>query len=183
MSTPNIYDRWDDAAPFERLLFRSDRILQSAEMNELQSSLRHRLRGIADVMMADGDVVRAAGITVDQVSGHTVCEAGAIYADGAVRGVPPATITIPVQGDVHVGVYLRAETVTELEDPTLLNPAAGTRGYMQPGAARSVIRVEWGWRGDGRPGDFYPIWLVEDGVVRPKDPPPALSAVTQALAR
>ena len=40
MSTPNIYDRWDDAAPFERLLFRSDRILQSAEMNELQS--RHR---------------------------------------------------------------------------------------------------------------------------------------------
>ena len=32
MSTPNIYDRWDDAAPFERLLFRSDRILQSAEM-------------------------------------------------------------------------------------------------------------------------------------------------------
>ena len=78
MSTPNIYDRWDDAAPFERLLFRSDRILQSAEMNELQSSLRHRLRGIADVMMADGDVMRAAGITVDQVSGHTVCEAGAI---------------------------------------------------------------------------------------------------------
>ena len=183
MSTPNIYDRWDDAAPFERLLFRSDRILQSAEMNELQSSLRHRLRGIADVMMADGDVMRAAGITVDQVSGHTVCEAGAIYADGAVRGVPPATITIPVQGDVHVGVYLRAETVTELEDPTLLNPAAGTRGYMQPGAARGVIRVEWGWRGDGQPGDFYPIWLVEDGVVRPKDPPPALSAVTQALAK
>ena len=114
MSTPNIYDRWDDAAPFERLQFRSDRILQSAEMNELQSSLRHRLRGIADVMMADGDVMRAAGITVDQVSGHTVCEAGAIYADGAVRGVPPATITIPTQGDVHVGVYLRAETVTEL---------------------------------------------------------------------
>ena len=183
MSNTTIYDRWSDAAPFDRLQFRSDRILQSAEMNELQSALQHRVRGIADVMMADGDVVRAAGITVDQVSGHTICEAGAIYADGAVRGVPPATITIPVQGDVHVGVYLRAETVTELQDPTLLNPAAGTRGYMQPGAARSVVQVVWGWRGDGGAGDFYPIWLVEDGVVRPKDPPPALSAVTQALAR
>lgn len=183
MSQPNIYDRWNDAQPFDRLLFRSDRILQSAEMNEVQSSLRARVRDVADVLMADGDVVRAADIVVDADTGVTVCEAGAIYAGGAVRGVPPATITIPVAGAVQVGVFLRSQTITELEDPSLLNPAAGTRGYMQPGAAREVVQVHWGHAGDGQAGTFYAIWLVEDGIVRPKDPPPTLSAVTQALAR
>lgn len=183
MANPTIYDRSNAEAPWERLLFRPDRILQSAEMNEVQTLLRGRVRGIAEALFADGDVVRAAGIVVDAASGATVCEAGAIYADGAVRGVPPASISIPVAGAVHVGVYLRADTLTEIDDPLLLNPAAGTRGYGQPGAARERIVVSWGHQGDGQAGDFYPIWLVEDGIVRPKDPPPTLSAVTQALAR
>ena len=34
MTTPTIYNRWSDSAPFDRLLFRPDRILQSAEVKQ-----------------------------------------------------------------------------------------------------------------------------------------------------
>lgn len=183
MPNPTIYDRWSDAAPFDRLLFRPDRILQSAEVNELQSAFNWRLRGITDVLFKDGDIVRDAGIVVSLPSGSTLCQSGAVYIDGVVRGVPQQTITIPVAGNIVVGLYLTRATVTELEDPSLLNPAAGTRGYMLPGSARERVLLAWGHEADGSAGTFYPIWLVEDGVVRPKEPPPNLDAVTQALAR
>lgn len=183
MSNPTLYNRWQDSAPFERVLFRPDRILQSAEANELQSALNWRLRGLADALFKDGAIMRDAGIVVSLPGGSTLCQAGLVYLAGAVRAVPEQTITVPTEGDVWVGIYLRRVVVTELEDPALLNPAAGTRGYMQPGAAREVIRLDWGVAGDGHEGTFCPIWLVENGVVRPKEPPPNLDAVTQALAR
>lgn len=182
-TSPTIYNRWSDEQPFDRLLFRPDRILQSAEVNELQSAIDYRLRGVTDVLFKDGDIVRDAGIVVDLPSGDTTCQSGAVYIEGAVRGVPQASITIPVVGSVTVGLYVTREVVTELEDPGLLNPAAGTRGYMLPGSARERVVLQWGYGGSGQAGDFYPIWLVEDGVVRPKDPPPTLDAVRQAIAR
>lgn len=182
-TTPTVYNRWSDAAPFDRLLFRPDRILQSAEVNEVQSAFNWRLRGITDVLFRDGDLVRDAGIIVALPSGATTCQSGAIYIDGAVRGVPQAALVVPVVGNVNVGLYLTRHTVTELEDPSLLNPAAGTRGYMLPGSARERVQLQWGVEGDGTPGTFYPLWLVEDGIVRPKEPPPNLDAVTQALTR
>lgn len=183
MANPTIYDRTDPSKPVERVLFRPDRILQSAELMDTQGAVITRVRDIADVLFADGDVVRGAGIVVNQVSGETTCEDGAIYAAGAVRGVPSATIEINVHETVSVGVYMRTVVVTEIEDPSLYNPAVGTRGFGQPGAAREYIDVRWGHQDDGQAGSYFPIWLVENGIVRPKDPPATLSAVTQALER
>lgn len=182
-TNPTVYNRWTDAAPFDRLLFRPDRILQSAEVNELQSAIDYRLRGVTDVLFKDGDIMRDAGIIVALPSGATTCQSGAVYIEGAVRGVPQASITIPVVGAVTVGLYVTRQIVTELEDPGLLNPAAGTRGYMLPGSARERVVLQWGHGTDGQEGSFFPIWLVEDGVVRPKEPPPTLDAVSQAIAR
>jgi len=179
----DYYNRFDADKNYDQLCFNADRILQSAEMNELQTMLIERQRGISDTLFKNGDVIRDARIIVDAASGETQCESGAIYLAGAVRGVPPAQLTIPLDGMVNVGIYLNASVVTELDDPALLNPAVGTRGYMEPGAYRLQLTPAWGHAGDGRDGDFYPIWEVEDGVVRPKDPPPNMDAMTQALAR
>lgn len=179
---PNqIYDRFDPSLNYERHLFRADKVLQSAELIEIQRSIQHRVKDIADVLFKDGDVVRDARIVVNAETGDTLCEAGAIYLAGAVRGVPPANFVIPVVGVVTVGVYLREAIITELQDPSLVSPAVGTRGYMEPGAARLQILPQWGVAGGA--GAFYPVYTVEDGHVRAKEPPPQLDAVTQALAR
>jgi hypothetical protein len=73
--------------------------------------------------------------------------------------------------------------VTELDDPALRDPATGTRNYEEPGAVRLRISPRWGFSGDGQNGEFYPVYTVEDGVLRAKEPPPQLDAMTQALAR
>lgn len=179
--TNQIYDRFDPSKGYERHLFRADKVLQSAELNEVQQALQHRVQTIADVLFKDGDIVRDARLIVDADTGAAQAEAGAIYLAGAVRGVPPAEFVVPVVGIVTVGIYLHESIVTELEDPALINPAVGTRGYQQAGAARLQLLPSWGVAGGA--GAFYPVYTVEDGFVRAKEPPPQLDIMAQALAR
>jgi len=178
-----IHNNYDRQKNFDAIAFRQDRVLQSAELNELQSAAADRLRGVADALLRDGDVIRDARLVVDAVTGAVRAEAGAIYMQGAVRGVSPGTFTVPVIGVVNVGVYLSTTLVTELDDPALLNPATGSPAHQQPGAARMQVQPAWGFAGDGQAGEFFPVWVIEDGYVRAKEAPPNLDAVTQALAR
>ncbi|WP_310635548.1 DUF4815 domain-containing protein [Delftia acidovorans] len=183
MSQTKIYDRFDAGKRYDRLQFAADRVLQSAELNELQSMQQHRLRGITDVLFKEGDIVRGCQCITSADTGATTIEAGALYVAGAVRGITPGTLTVATVGTVYVGAYLQTDTVTELQDPELLNPAAGTRGYGEPGALRERVTLVWGAQGDGTAGTFYPVWTIIDGSVMPKEPPPNIDAVTQALAR
>lgn len=177
------FNRFNPAQEYESHLFRAGRVLQSAELNEIQYSANSRLRGIADVLFKDGDIVRDARVVVDSATGVTACESGAAYLQGAVRGVGTATLTIPVVGLVTIGLYMQSSVITELDDPSLRDPATLTRNYNEPGAARHKLHVTWGFSGDAQSGDFFPVYTVEDGVLRAKEPPPNLDAVTQALAR
>ena len=121
------YQRFDPAKNYEEHLFLANRPLQSAEFNELQKHAAYRLRTIADALFKDGDVIRDAQVTVDKDTGSVTCESGAVYISGAVRGVPSANFTIPVSGTVAIGVRLIESVITSVEDPELLDPAAGTR--------------------------------------------------------
>lgn len=183
MSTNTIHNRFDPEKNFDSIAFRQDRVLQSAELNEVQAGLTHRLRSISDVLFRDGDVIRDARCIVNPDTGAVQAEAGALYLNGAVRGVPPAAFNVPTVGVVAIGVYLLTTTVTELEDPSLLNPATGTPSFQQPGAWRIKVTPTWGCEGDGQAGDFFPVYTVENGYLRAKEAPPNLDAVTQALSR
>jgi len=179
----SYYNRFDPDKNYERHMFRAGKVLQSAELNEIQDAAAQRMRTIGDALFKDGDVVRDARVVVDQNTGAVTCESGAIYLDGAVRGVPPGTMTIPLTGTVLIGVYLVETIITEQEDPGLLDPAAETRNYNEPGAGRLRIDPAWGFQGDDQDGDFYPIYYVDDGLLRGKEAPPVLDSVSQAIAR
>lgn len=177
------FNRFNPSKEYESHLFRAGYVLQSAEVNEIQSAAFSRIAGIGDALFKDGDVVRDARVIVNSDTGEVTCESGAIYLSGAVRGVQPGTLTIPTVGIVVVGIYLQSSVVTELEDPELRDPASLTRNYMEPGAARHKLHAQWGFSGDGQAGEFYPVYTVEDGQLRSKEPPPNLDSVTQAIAR
>lgn len=185
MSIPlsGYYNRHDPDKNFEKHLFRAGYVLQSAEMNEIQEHAIYRSKMLGDALFRDGDIIRDCRIVIDSVTGATQCEGGAIYLRGAVRGVPPANITIPVVGTIAVGIRLVETTITENEDPTLREPAAETRNYQEPGAGRLKVEPRWGYDGDGGDGEFFPIYVVDDGQVRAKEPPPQLDSVSQAIAR
>jgi hypothetical protein len=174
--------KWDEVA------FRSSGsrpiYLQQAELVEMQSIFSERIRGIGDAILKDGAVIRDARISVDADTGDVSLESGAVYVRGAVRGVPPKAFVIPTEGTVYVGIRLTERFVTELEDPTLLGQIDGSAAFGQPGAARRVIDTEWGHSADGvSVGEFYPVYVVDDGNLRSNEPPPQIDGVRQAIAR
>lgn len=183
-NTPaHYYDRFDSTKNYEKILFRDGYGMQASEFNELQSASKHRLRGVADALFKDGDIIRDATVIVDATTGVVQAESGALYIAGAVRGLQPKSFTIPTEGTVFIGVRLIQKVISELNDPALYNPALGSRGEGEPGAWRLQVTPEWGHDGEAVNGEFYPVYAVDNGILRAKEAPPTLDAFTQSIAR
>ena len=179
----NYYQTFDPARNYERILYRDAYTLQGRELNDAQEMEAYRLKSVADALFADGDIIRDAQISVNAQTGEVQAQSGAVYLQGAVRGLPPATFTIPPTGTVAVGVRLIGRAASETDDPTLRNPVQGEEGANEPGAWRLVLEPRWGFDGDGGDGEFYPVHSVDDGVVRAKEQPPNLDSFNQGIAR
>jgi hypothetical protein len=181
------YNLFDPAKHYTQLLFRAGDGLQSRELNEIQSTLIHRLQGVADALLKDGDIVSGANLQIDADTGLVTLEAGRVYLRGAVREVPATSFTVPTTGRIAVGVRFTTRTVTELEDPNLREPAVGVRNYQEPGAGRLQETLAWGWEGagtsDGQPGDFHAVYALDNGLLENRRQPPVLDGVIASLAR
>ena len=183
----NYYNRFNTTKNYDKTIFLSGRGLQSAELNEIQDYANHKIKTIGDAVFNDGDVVEGAACVINQENGDVTIESGRIYLRGFVREIGNATFTIPTSGHVRIGIYYQEQTITELEDPELRDPAIGTRNYQEPGAARLKYTLSWGFAADGienkNEGEFYPVYAVTNGVLIIQSPPPQLDAVTTGLAR
>lgn len=187
MALDQYYNLFDAAKRHDEVMFRADQALQSRELNELQAILSHRISGIAGALFKEGDVVKGCDIVVDPDTGAVTVEAGEVYLRGAVRAVGAGAFTLPVDERVAVGIRYTEGIATELEDPGLRDPAVGTRNYNEAGAARRTSTLVWGWQGavtgDGGTGAFHAIYTVTNGILDNRVTPPALDAVSTALAR
>lgn len=161
----NYYDRFNEDDNYEKHLFLSGRHLQSAELNEIQSTARNYLKGVADAIFQDGQIVRSASVVINQETGETKCHTGSIYLRGAVRNVPDTVLAIPVKGKLTIGIRLVETVISEKEDKNLLDPALNARAYQKAGANRLKVTAEWGYEGDGKSGDYYPVYYVEDATI------------------
>jgi hypothetical protein len=181
MTLTGYYNRFNAANRYDELLFRAGKGLQSAELNEVQSTVIDRLKRIADAVFKDGAVISG---TPPTISGSNVtCPLSLIYLRGAVREIAARSFTIPTTGLVRVGVYLLDEEITELQDATLRDPALNTRNYNEPGAGRLRTTGTWGREGDGGTGVFYPVYTVIDGTLLNQGGGNVGDAFSEALAR
>jgi hypothetical protein len=177
------YDRSPDNPDWARVIFREDKLAQGAELNEAQSIIEARGKRNSDLVAKDGDRISGADILVDPLTGTVILAPGTIYARGDVRVVAGKTInSVPMEGNVTVGIRLNSTIVTEIEDPTLVGLHPGTEAEGEPGAARESEAIEWGWDGDEEDGDLIAVYLLKDGVVVDQTPPPQLTGVNAALA-
>ena len=189
MTTENFYNRFDSAKKYTKALFRSSQHLQAAELNEMQEYASHAIKEIGDALFKSGDVISGCTCVIDSDTGAVTVEAGKIYLNGIVRDVHEGNLEIPTNVSVKIGVYFKEQTITELEDPDLRDPAVGTSNYRQPGAARLQYTMTWGYQltetseSDSELGDFYTIYNVENGVLVQKALAPQLDSVSTALAR
>jgi hypothetical protein len=182
------YDRIlypDPAFPipdFDQHLFLAGNILQSAEMNEIQTTQHAHLKGVADALFKDGDIVRDCRAVIQNLI--ATIESGAIYIEGQVRGVPQGNVTVTATGTTILGIWLVPQVITPDDAPGILDPGVGHRAFKEPGAYRLRYDAQWGKATDQiADATFYPVYYVDDGQLRAKEPPPNLDAVTQALAR
>ena len=177
------FNRYDPADLFTEIRFLAGRALQSAELNEVQSMVNDRIQGVADVLFNDGDVLAGGLALVEPVTGGTILDEGLIYLQGKAHPVAFNAISIPVDRQINLGVYVTTEVITSDEDASLLDPAPGTRNFGEPGADRHKTTLVWGYDGDGQTGAFFPVYLVDNGILVNQEPPPNLTGVSQALAR
>ncbi|WMN59285.1 DUF4815 domain-containing protein [Pseudoalteromonas xiamenensis] len=180
----DYYEKFSPNKHYEQLLFRASKGLQSRELNDLQLQVQHQVKGIADVMFKEGDVVSGGAVAVNRTDKLAKVADGKVYLRGAVRDIPSRTVQLTLGDSEVIGVWLSENIVTELDDPELRDPAINAHNYDEPGAARLQLIGRWGHSEEAPTNGsaFYPVHRLEKGVVLIKQPP-QLDSVSQALAR
>jgi len=183
MSLDRYYKTYDPEKRFQELMFRVGNHLQGRELNDLQSMFFDMLGRTGDAIMRDGDVIEGGSINIDQDTGATIITESKVYIRGLVHDVAQANLNIALDDIQILGIWLVDRVITELDDPSLRDPAVGTESHDEPGAARREVTATWGLATDNSPGNFYPVHRVDQGVQIINEPPPQLNAVTSAIAR
>lgn len=137
------YNRFDANKRYKMLLFRAARGLQSAELNEIHSTLHNELSTIANAIFGDGSLLKGGQITRQGETANWTAAAATFYALGYTHQVPAATFTIAGTETVTYGIAIAADVVSENEDPALRDPALNTRNFNEPGAHRLRYTARW----------------------------------------
>lgn len=166
------YDRFDAAKNYTRHLFLAGNILQSAEMNELQSAAFYQAKLNNDGIFRDGDVVSGGGVFIDTGVPRAVCQQSVIYLNGASRAVPAANVAISLSTTDKLGIWLVSSIITPDDDEDLLDPAIGNEGFGEAGADRLEEACHWGLGSvPVTDGLFYGIFDLVNGVLSSKNKP------------
>lgn len=178
----NRYASHEQPLEYEQHLFLAGNVLQSAELNEIQSAARDHLRRVTDTLFIDGNVVSGADIILNNLV--CTCETGAIYLDGLVRGVAQRIFTLPSLANIHVGVFLEEGIVTPESDVQLRDPAISSGNFQETGASRLQVKATWGYENEPlKVGRFFTVYRIEDGVVLNHAAPPQVNAADFAITR
>ncbi|TCR07268.1 DUF4815 domain-containing protein [Neorhizobium sp. JUb45] len=160
-----------------------DRIIQAAELNEVQTIARNRQTRLSRLVASDGDRVDRADAIVDIEAKTVRLTAGMIYVQGDVMSVAEALLAdVPMTGRIQLGVRLGTTYLTAETNPELMGLVPGSLAELEPGAAREVATITWA-RGDiDAPGDFYAVYTLQDGTILDQTSPSILEPAMQALA-
>ncbi|PRD42331.1 DUF4815 domain-containing protein [Phyllobacterium phragmitis] len=166
---PGFSDRFDRARKQFAVAFADEpRFLQSSELNELQSLSDDKLRRVSDYILQDGRIVDGPDPVVTPLEDGTIrvdLPAVSIYIAGLVHDVPARTIVLSATGSHAIGVRRSEALVTDVEEPELKGDITGTEAYMEPGAARVSMSVEWGHSVELSDLPLIAVYAVQDGTI------------------
>lgn len=180
---PNAYARHRGQRNVQGLVFHGQRpYVETTEMNDLQDVVRGRAERVGRLIAEDGDRVRSAFVVVDTDAATVTLTEGEIYVAGDVFPVAGAVLSdVAMEGSVAIGVRLVRTYVTAEDDASLLGLVPGADSEGEEGAARELASIHWALADDDGEGDFYQVYLMQDGTVLDQTPPPALEGFMQAL--
>ena len=197
----NRYNTDPNYKNYKRLLFRAQKVIQSAELNEMQDVILNEVRRFAGKLLVNGQVVSGCKVAKNfnpvgkDANGNTLYNItytiypGVIFYDTYFIDTPQQTITLEnVNLDTfedELGVIIEEKVVTESDDNMLLNPAVESKNYGQPGAARLAVTAKWELRSrvDTNNTTFIGIYkLKADQVIIEVDPAPWMKDIINVVA-
>ena len=183
------YDRYEDNphyTNYKKMLFRAGDALQSAEMNEIQSTLKNDISLLSNRYMINGEFISKGSVKVEieaitqegtsDISHNIImlCEEGIIFSDGDFVSIEPGVLTVSGISDIEIsdfliGVRIKEENISPLIDETLKDPAVETINYKQDGSFRLKITGKWMLEDDYQDGldgeKFLPVFRIKRGEI------------------
>ncbi len=181
---PDAYSRAKGRQDWQSVVFYGRHpIIQGAELNEVQDIIRGRHDRLGRLVARDGDRVVGASAVVNIEAKTVTFAEGKIWVAGDAFPVDAAVLAnVPMSGRIELGVRLKRKYLTHEDDPTLLGLVATALSEGEPSAARESGAITWAMADDGGEGQFYPVYLLQDGTILDQTPPPALDGMVQAIA-
>lgn len=136
------YNLYDSTKGYTEILFRAGKVLQSKELNELQSMLKNQIKNVGNTILTNGDIIEGCQLVIADNKKSVTITRGKIYLDGDVREISDTTVDIDGEGTEVIGAKLITSYVTEDDDADLKDIATGYDNYAQDGAYRLKETVE-----------------------------------------
>ncbi|WP_345119531.1 DUF4815 domain-containing protein, partial [Bartonella pachyuromydis] len=157
--------------------------LQGAELNEVQTIIRGRHDRLGRLVAQEGDRVERADAFVNKDKQTVTLTEGKIYIAGDIFPVSNAVLeNVSMVGRMEIGVKLQKSWITHEEDPELLGQVPGSLAEGEGGAAREVAKLVWALKDDEQQGTFFPVYILQDGVLIDQKSPSLLEPAMQAIA-
>jgi len=130
LSKKPYYDGYKKESNYVGVASVADRPLQQREINELQSILNNKIKGVGDGVFKEGAIITGLGYDpVKSADGKTVTiniHTGTIYLAGSILNVDSQSVTVNAVGDAYVYATYTDRIVTSQEDTTLNDPTSTT---------------------------------------------------------
>lgn len=181
---PYAIDRAEGKGELQSVVFYGkEQLIQGGELNDMQTIMRGRHDRLGKLIARDGDRIDRAEAVVDIAAQTVTLTEGRIFASGDHFPVAPVVLqNVPMSGRVDIGVWLKRNFITHEDDPSLLGQVPGTLAEGEAGAGREVVSMEWGLSDSLNEGEFYSVYLLQDGTILDQTKPPALDGMIQAIA-
>lgn len=130
LSKSPYFDSFDKDKNYVKVAAVADRPLQQRELNEMQSILSNKIRGIGDGVFKDGAILTGLGYnpktSTDKKTVTINIQPGTMYIGGNVLSVGAQSVTIPATGDAYVYATYTDSIVTAADDNSLYDPTSTT---------------------------------------------------------
>jgi len=128
---------------WDGLLFRANKSVQSAELNETQAINDFYMNNFGKAFFREGSVIKGCSPLVLSDLVTVVIPEGEVYIVGKIRYIDGGTVTITGTGAEVIGLLVTEVIETEVEDPALNDPAVGAYNYGKDSAHRKSYTFQW----------------------------------------
>lgn len=171
------YDDYDPSKGYVSILAVPGNAEQAREFTQISSMSNDFLGRLGDSIYRNGTIIDGCTILIRDK--QAIISSGRIYLDGLVRIVDGGTVNIDGTGAEAIGAKIVSSIVTEVEDPSLRDPAQGYENYGQEGSHRVKEVVQF----TVNDSESSTIYRLEDGELVTNETGAQDSTITETLAR